>query len=181
MQAQGNATASRSLEISVFGGPAGVFTGLDGGHNLSLTVGADVGFRPFYGFLPAVEVRGLYAVDDGTVVAQKNILGGLRLEKRRRGLRLYGDVVFGRGSLHYLNGGYLDQAGDYLYTSNTTNVVSPGAGVSVDLVRNFSLFADAQFQHYATPVTVSGSLWSKPVTIGVIYRLPFDRHGRPYP
>lgn len=179
-QGQADATASRGLEISVFGGPAGVFTGLAGGHNLSLSAGVDAGVRAFHGFTPVAEVRGLYPVDSGTVDKQKNILGGLRVEKRQRGLRLYGDVLFGRGQIDYLNGGYLNTAGDFRYQASSSSVLSPGAGVSVDIGFRLGVFVDAQFQRYRTPVTASGTLWSKPVTIGVVYRLPFQKHGHPY-
>lgn len=179
--AQGDPTASRGLEISVFGGPAGVFTGLAGGHNISFVGGLDLGFRPFHGWVPAVEGRGMYPIADGSVDTEKNGMGGLRLERRRGGSRFYGDFLFGRGEFNYLNGGYPNLAGDFRYLTSTTNVYGPGAGVSHDLPHNLGVFADAQYQHYSTPVTVSGSLWSTAVTIGVVYRLPFLRHGHPYP
>ena len=177
---QGDSAASRNTEISVFGGPAGVYTGLAGGHNISLTAGLDVGFRAFYGLNPVVEVHGIYPMASGSVDKQENILGGLRLERRHRALRLYGDVLFGRGQIDYLDGGYLSPTGDFRYQTSTGNVLSPGFGVSAPVFRNFSLFADVQFQRYQTPVTTSGTLWSKPVTVGVVYRLPFLKHGHPY-
>lgn len=179
-QSQANASAVRRLEISVFDGVSGVYTGLNGARNVSLTAGVDVGFRPFFGLLPAVEVRGMYPLDGGAVDKQKNALAGLRLEKRRGKLRVYGDALFGRGQIDYLNGGYLNTTGTYRYLSSTSNVFSLGAGLSVDVSRNFSIFAEAQFQRYNTPATASGVLWAKPVTIGVISRLPGMHHGRPY-
>jgi len=177
---QSDAAARRDLEISVWGGAAGVWTGLANGHNGSISAGVDVGFRPFFGLLPAAEVRGLYPVKSGTVDDQKNVLAGLRLEKRRGRLRVWGDILYGRGEITYQNGGFLNPAGDFRYLTSTSNVFSPGAGLSVDLNRQLSVFGDAQFQHYDTPATVSGTLWSKPVTVGVTYRLPFLKHGRPY-
>ena len=177
---QAGSTASRGLEIAGFGGVSGVLTGLNGGRELAFTGGLDVGFRPFYGLLPAVEVRGMYPLASGTVDREKNVLAGLRIQKRHRGFRVYGDVLFGRGGLEYLNGGILDAAGDFRYLTSTTNVFSPGLGISQDVGYHLSVFADAQFQHYNTPVTAAGSLWSKPLTIGVTYRLPFLKHGHPY-
>lgn len=177
---QADATASRGLEISVFGGPAGVFTGLAGSRNVSLTAGLDIGIRSFHGLAPVAEVRGLYPVDGGSVDKQKNVLAGLKVEKRRRGLRVYGDVLFGRGQIEYGSGGYLNPAGNFLYQTSTSTVLSPGAGVSADIGRRLAVFVDAQFQRYHTPVTAEGTLWAKPVTIGIVYRLPFQKHGHPY-
>ncbi len=180
LQAQADGAATRSLVISAFGGLSGVFTGLDTARNLSITGGVDLGFHPFYGLLPAVEVRGMYPVDGGSLIQEKNILGGFRLEKRRGRFRLYGDALFGRGQIDYLNGGFFNSTGTYRYETTSSNVFSAGAGASLDLTPQIAVFVDAQFQRYATPVTASGYLWSKPVTVGVTYRLPALRHGRPY-
>ena len=44
--------ASRPFTLSAFGGATGTFTGLDGGKNLGITAGGDIGFKPFHYFYP---------------------------------------------------------------------------------------------------------------------------------
>jgi hypothetical protein len=173
-------TASRTLELSTFGGFTGNFTGLDGGKNLSIMAGVDLGLPPFFKIYPTAEFRGMYPIHDGTIDSQKNALGGLKFEKHYGHLRAYGDVLFGRGEIDYV-GGYPSPTGNFLYASTTSNVLSPGAGVTYYASDQIAFFADVQFQHYNTPVTSSGSLWSTPVSVGMVYRFNFERHGNPGP
>jgi hypothetical protein len=176
--AQATSTASRPLELSTFGGLTGTYTGLGGGRNLGITAGVDLGFRPYRGLRPFLEGRGTYPIDDGHVDAQKDALVGLRVERRLSPrLHAYGDILFGRGAIDYQNGGYLSLSGDFLYVRSISNVVSPGLGLEYRLTDHFSALADAQFQHWDTPATASGSLWAKPLTLGVRYRFNFNRHG----
>src|SRR5271167_365690 len=72
-------TASQTLQLSAFGGLTGVFTDLEGGHNLSITAGIDLAFLSLHGFHPAAEVRGTYPIHAGTINSQKNVLGGIRV------------------------------------------------------------------------------------------------------
>lgn len=176
--AQGAPTAQKLIEISTFGGVNGTYTGLSGGKNLGITAGVDVGVRSFYGFRPYLEGRGTYPVDGGHIAEQRNALGGVRIERPiRPGLRVYGDFLLGRGRIDYLNGGYPDPTGNFLIIRSTSNVYSPGGGAEFRVTDHFSGLVDAQFQHYATPATASGSLWSTPIMVGVRYRLDFNRHG----
>ena len=119
-------------------------------------------------------------VSRGHIDAQKDALGGVRIERTMRpSLRLYGDILFGRGEIDYQNGGYPSPSGNFLYLRSTSNVFSPGAGAEYRLTKNFSALADVQFQHWNTPATPSGSLWAKPITLGVRYRIDFNRKGYP--
>ena len=80
----------------------GVFTGLGGGKNFSVTAGGDLGLPPWRGIRPTIEVRGLYPTDHGLVDSQKSILGGLRVDfLLNHRLRPYGDFLFGRGQMNY--------------------------------------------------------------------------------
>jgi hypothetical protein len=179
-QAQINPTASKLLEISTFGGITGTYTGLSGGRNLGITAGVDVGIRSYFGFRPYFEGRGTYPIDGGHIDAQKDALGGVRIERLiRPGLRVYGDFLLGRGEIDYQNGGYPAPGGNFLFLQSTSNVYSPGAGAEYRLTKNFSALADVQFQHWATPATPSGSIWAKPITLGVRYRIDFNRKGYP--
>lgn len=185
--AQSTATASRAFEPSAFLGINGTYTGLEGGRNLGITAGVDIGFHPFSGFLPSVEVRGTYPMDSGAIVGEENILAGLRVQKRFRKVRPYVDLLVGRGQLNYQNGGYIVPAQDFKYLQTTTNVYSPGLGFETDITPHFALLLDGQFQHWGVPFTPSGSgsasssIYSKVGTIGVVYRFGWLVHGHPAP
>jgi hypothetical protein len=170
-------TASRTLQLSAFGGVSGVFTGLSGGKNLSITAGADLGFLPFHGVRPSAEIRGTYPMDRGHIDSQKSALGGLKLDfLLNRRLHPYGDILFGRGEMEYRSG-YVFNNSVYLLT--TTNVISPGAGFDYDVSDNLSVKVDGQFQHWGYAPTTSGAIYSKVGTAAIVYRFNFaPRHSR---
>lgn len=171
-------TAEKLIELSTFGGINGTYTGLAGGKNLGITAGVDVGGRSFHGFRPFLEGRGTYPVDSGDIDRQKNALGGVRVEHFvLPSLRVYGDFLLGRGEIKYENGGFPEPSGNFLILSSTSNVYSPGAGAEYRLTEHISGLVDVQFQRYDTPATPSGTLWSKPILLGVRYRFNFNRHG----
>ncbi len=187
LAAQSVATASRTFEPSAFVGITGTFTGLDGGRNAGITAGLDLGFHPFFGLLPAVEVRGTYPINSGSVVGQESVAAGLRVQKRYRGFRPYVDILFGRGQLNYQNGGYIVQAQDFRYLQSTTNIFSPGLGFEADVTQHFAVLFDGQLQHWDIPFTpnststASSSILSSAGTIGVVYRFGWLQHGHPGP
>ncbi|MEO6923885.1 MAG: hypothetical protein ABI142_08670 [Bryocella sp.] len=176
---QGRSTDFRQIQLYAFGGATGTYTGLSGGRNLGVTAGVDIGLGQYFGVLPLLEVRGTYPVHSGTIVGEKNFLGGLRVEKIYGRYHPYVDVLFGRGQLVYQGGGYPDPTLSTLWLRTNSNVFSPGVGVDIDVTRSFAFRADAQYQHYQTPVTVSGSLYSTAITAGVVYRFGY-RGSRPY-
>lgn len=184
---QSSPTASRAVVPSVFVGLTGTNTGLSRGRNLGTTVGADIGFRPFFGLLPSVELRGTYPIDSGQVVGEEDVEGGLRVEKRIRRIRPYADILFGRGQLNYQNGGYIVLAQDFRYLQSVSNIISPGLGMEVDVREHFALLLDAQLQHWELPFTpesnstASGTIFSKAGTIGAVYRFGWLEHGHPAP
>ncbi len=169
LHAQSAPTATRTLRISAFAGANGTFTGLSGGRNAGVTAGADLSIRPYFSLEPSLEVRGTYPVHDGTIDAQKNILGGLKVAKRFGPFHPYGDILFGRGEIDYQNGGYSDLSGLFRYIKTVSGVIAPGAGIDLDVSPHFSLKADASFPRYATPVTSSGHLFGTSVTGGLVY------------
>ena len=175
--AQADSTDVRPLQFYAFGGPTGNFTGLAGGRNIGVTAGLDLGFGVFHGFLPTVEVRGTEPFDDGNVDSQKDVLGGLRIEKRYGPVHPYVDAMFGRGEITYSGSGYLDPAGTTEYQKTNSNLIAFGVGADIELTPVFSLKIDGQFVRYKVPVTTSGELYSKPITVGVVYRFGFgQRH-----
>ena len=62
-------TADQNIQLSVFGAASGDYTGLSGGRNLSITAGIDLALAPWYGMRPALELRGTYPIEKGTIVA----------------------------------------------------------------------------------------------------------------
>jgi hypothetical protein len=172
---------------SVFGGLTGTYTGLDGGRNLGVTLGLDVSLRSYFGFSPAIELRGTIPADSGEIVGEKSALGGLRVQKRYGRFRPYADFLFGRGELDYQNGGLIVPLQAFRYIQTTTNVMSPGVGIEADLTPHFALLLDAQFQRWGVPFDPSGSgagsgsIFSIPSTIGVVYRFNWLQHGHPGP
>ena len=185
--AQSLPTASRGVVPSAFAGITGTYTGLNGGRNLGLTAGFDLGFRSFWGFLTSIEGRGTYPIDNGSVVGEEHAEGGLRLQKRYKAIRPYADFLFGRGELNYQNGGIAVPMQAFRYLQTTTNVISPGLGVEVDVTPQFALLLDGQYQIWSVPFDPSGAtsgsghIHSLPGTIGVVYRFNWLQHGHAAP
>lgn len=185
--AQSSPTASRALEPSVFLGVSGVYTGLDTARNVGITAGVDVGFRRFFGLSPALEFRGTYPINSGQVAGEESVEGGLRVGKRYTHVRPYADILIGRGELNYQNGGYIVPAQSFRYLQSTTNVISPGIGVDFDVTDRYAVLVDGQFQHWDLPFStgatpaIPGSIYSKVLTVGVVYRFGWLEHGHPAP
>ena len=178
-QARGQATstASAAVQFSVFGGASGVYTGLNGSRNLSITAGADMTLRSYFGVHPGIEVRGTYPVNTGKLAAEKNILVGLVVSKNFGSLQPYGDILAGRGQINF-QPPYLDPAGNLYYLQSSSGVISPGAGLNYFLGSRLGVKGDFQLQRYMSPVTTSGSIYSKSITLGVVYRLNVGGVGR---
>jgi hypothetical protein len=169
--AQNIPTAVARIQLYGWGGISGNFTGVALADNLDVTAGVDLEFRPFFSLYPAIELRGMYPIDSGHVVSQKNALIGIRLARHVHPFTPYGDVLFGRGELNFANGGYPTPDGAFFVLSNTSNVLSLGAGSDYALNSRFALKGDFQFQRYSSPVTASGYVYSKVFTLGVVYRI----------
>lgn len=177
VEAQSLPTASQALQITAFGGASGVYTGLGGGKNLSITTGVDLGLAPHRGIRPVIEVRGTYPIDKGTIASQKSVLGGLRADfLLGHRIRPYGDFLFGRGQMDYQKGGYLFNF--YEYDLTTTYVYSPGGGLILDMSDHFALRVDAQYQRWSSAPTASGTIYSPVGTVGLVYLFDFNRHPR---
>ncbi len=174
---QATSTASAAVQFSAFGGASGVYTGLSGSRNLGITAGADMTLRSYFGVHPSVEVRGTYPVNSGRVAGEKNILGGLVLSKNFGNLQPYADILGGRGQINF-SPPYLDPAGVLYYVQSSSSVISPGAGLNYFVGRRLGVKGDFQLQRYLSPVTTSGSVYSKSITLGVVYRLNVGGVGR---
>ena len=87
----------------------------------------------------------------------------------------YADFLIGRGQIDYHSPGFI--FGNTLYISTNTVVYSPGVGVDYNFTHNLALKADAQFQHWSTPVIASGTIYPVALTFGVVYNFDFNpRH-----
>jgi hypothetical protein len=170
LRAQAIPAASRPFALSAFGGATGTFTGLSGGKNVGITAGGDITFKPYHRYYFSGEIRGTYPVDGGNVDAQKNFLFGVKVERYYNYFRPYVDFLYGRDEIDYKSGGYPNPAGTLLYLNSVSNIFSGGGGLDYTLTDHFALKIDGQFQRLGTPVTTSGSIYSKPITIGVVYR-----------
>jgi opacity protein-like surface antigen len=178
-------TADQDIQLSAFGAASADYTGLSGGRNLSVTAGIDLALAPWHGMRPTLELRGTYPMDKGEIVAQKDGLGGLRLDfLLGRRVHPYGDFLFGRGEMNYeetcstSNGpgnGY--SFNNTCYSVTTTYVYSPGAGFDYDLTNHIAIKVDGQYQQWGAVPTASGKLYSTLGSIGLVYR--FGKFGMP--
>jgi len=169
-------SGTQKLQLSAFAGATGTFTGLEGGKNLAITAGADLTWLGFRSFRPAFEFRGTYPIDEGHISSQKNFLLGPKVEYPIGKLRPYADFLFGRGQIDYHSPGFV--VGDTLFISTNTFVYSPGVGLDYNLTHNLAIKADAQFQHWDTPVTASGTIHPIALTLGMVYTFDFNRGHR---
>jgi hypothetical protein len=172
-----NPTAIQRMQLSAFGGVSGVYTGLKGGKNLSVTAGVDLALPPVYHVRPTVEVRGTYPMDGGVIDSQESIMGGLRVDfLLGHRIHPYGDFFFGRGETHY---GPDTTFNGFEYVLTTNYVYSPGAGFDYDLGSHFGVKVDGQYQRWGMSPTPSGTIYSKVGTVGLVYRFDFNgRHKR---
>ncbi|MBW4040265.1 MAG: porin family protein, partial [Acidobacteria bacterium] len=175
--AQAVPTAAQTLHVSAFGGLTGTYTGIAGGRNLGITAGVDLGIRPVFAFYPSLELRGTYPIATGSIDSQRNILGGINLARSYGRLHPYGDLLFGRGQINYGAGRVTPDRTAY-YIQSFSNVLSPGLGLDLDLSDHLAVKFDAQLQRYSSPVTTSGHLYAKPLTLGVTYRFGFNHRPR---
>lgn len=181
-------TAVQPMQLSAFGGVSGVYTGLAGGKNFSVTAGGDIGLPPVFGVRPTLELRGTYPMDRGLVDNQRSVLAGLRVDfLLGHRWHPYGDVLFGRGEMKYTPPGYrfisslCGLTPECTYTLSTTYVYSAGGGFDYDLGDRWGIKVDAQVQRWGEtneqipPVpTPSGLIYPKVGTVAIVYRFGFN-------
>ena len=202
-EAQASFAATQTLSLSAYGGVTGNWTGLDGGRNLGITAGADLALPTYRRFRPVLEARGTYPIADGQINAQREFLGGLRVERQYTRWHPYVDFLAGRGQLNYQHGGFT--YGAFTYLVSTSAVYSGGGGVDFDLSRHFAVRGDFQVQHWDTPfpstatasstavatdrlrpetitvTTAPQTIYPKMATVGVVYRFDFNHHAHRLP
>jgi hypothetical protein len=178
--AQAVVTDGRPLEPSIFGGFTMTQTGLNGGTNLSLTSGIDVGIRAYRSYEFSLEGRATVSMQSGTVVGENESLGGIRIQKYMGRLNPYVDLLFGQGDLNYQSGGFRGP-NRYIYYRTDSQIVSLGGGTEFNLFGDVFALVDIQAQHWDSPAAPNGSMISMPIVTGFVYHLPGRRHDHAYP
>jgi opacity protein-like surface antigen len=176
---QATPAGTQHLQLSAFVAGTGTFTGFEGGKNLSITAGGDLTFLAFRQFRPSFELRGTYPIDEGHISSQKNFLLGPKVEYPIGKFHPYADFLFGRGEINYHSPGF--PYGNLIYISTNTFVYSFGTGLDYNLTHNWALKADAQFQHWNTPVVASGTIHPIALSGGLQYNFDLNRHHRHRP
>jgi hypothetical protein len=174
---QASPTAVQPLRISAFAGVTGTNTGLASEKNAGITAGFDIGFLPLFRLYPSAELRGNYALDQGSVDGQKSILGGLKIAAHLGRIQPYGDFLCGRGEMNYASG-FQRSHTNIFYTQSSSNVISPGGGVGLTLSDRWAMKFDVQLQHWSSPVTPTGHQYATAGTLGVAYRFDFNHRRR---
>ena len=157
---QASTTATKSADISVFGGVEFANPEYGPDHNTGAAVGADFTRYFHIPIQPSLEVRANF--NDGTYADERSYLFGLRGSYQWHRLLPYVDFLIGPGDIHYpLNS---------TYTGDNSIVYNYGGGIDLGVTDNFSLKLDLQQQRWNTD-----TFMFKPVLgiIGVTYHIPF--------
>jgi hypothetical protein len=167
-RAQQVGSASRSAEISAFGGYTNINSDY-GPRNKGVTLGAD--YTRFFHFpvAPSLEIRANRTT--GAALTEESILFGLRLEAPfRQRFHPYATVLYG-GTKILFNVPPIPT-----YTYDQTSAVSIGGGLDVDVTHNFRAKFDyqQQFEDFGpNGIHQDFTLTPDGFTIGVVYRIPF--------
>jgi hypothetical protein len=173
--AQSLPTATQKLQLSTFLAATRTSTDFQSGENLDVTSGTDLTLLALRQIDAAVEVRGSFPVQRGSVSSQKSFLLGPKIEYPMRKFRPYIDFLVGRGRITYLNGGYI--FGDVKYIRSDSLVLSPGMGLDLYLTHRTALKVDFQYQSWETPAVGSGRITPGSATVGATYNFDFNsRH-----
>lgn len=172
---QAIATAERTFTLSAWAGGAGTWTGIEGGHNASLTIGGDLGLPTWGPLRTELEFRAAYPVMSGTIVGEESGLIGAKFHwLPNSDFHPYAEVLGGLGQMNYQGAGII--VGNLIYEKSSSTVYGLAAGIDSDLTRHYSVKVDFQIQDWKTPVTTSGSAYPVVLTIGAVYRFHVDRY-----
>ncbi|MEO7029468.1 MAG: hypothetical protein ABI147_08690 [Acidobacteriaceae bacterium] len=168
-QAQGLPTASKTIDISVFGGYLTENPDYGPTRNKGFFVGANATRYFHWPVAPSLEVR--YNRTTGQYINDSSFVGGPRIQVDLfHRFHPYADFLLGIDSIHFV------RPFDPTFLNDSAIVYDLGGGIDIDLVRNFQLKLDYQGQ---TANFGSGfSLAPRPLSIGVVYRIPFRPNTR---
>ena len=160
LPAQARTTASKTQDVSIFGGVEFADPKYGPDNNTGGAIGVD--FTRYFRIPIAPSLEARANLNSGTYANEHSYLFGLRGAYTYRFLTPYADFLVGPGNIHYpLNVGY---------TGDNSAVYNYGGGVELGNVRNFSLKLDIQKQRWNT-----GTFKFQPTVgvIGVTYHIPF--------
>ena len=158
--AQASTTASKTEDISVFGGVEFANPKYGPDDNTGGAVGLDFTRYFHIPIQPSLELRANF--NSGTFAGEHSYLFGLRGAYQWHRVMPYVDFLVGPGYIHYpLNIGY---------TSDNSIVYDYGGGLDFDLLRNFSLKLDVQQQRWNTDTYAFQPLVG---IVGLTYHIPF--------
>jgi hypothetical protein len=173
--AQSVPTATQRLQLSTFLIATEASSGFQGAKNFDITSGGDLTWLTFRHFNMGVELRGSFPLHSGSVIGQKNILAGPKLEYPKSMFRPYVDLLVGRGRISYLDGGYI--AGPVKYIRSDSAVFSTGIGCDLYFTHRLAMRVDIQYQSWDSPAASSGRITSGLVSVGETYNFDFNpRH-----
>ncbi len=161
--AQAVRTASKSADISVFGGFEAAHPDYGPYNSYGGMFGVDFTRHLRFPVEPSLEFRA--NLHSNVAVSEHSYVVGLKAAVPFRFIKPYGDFLVGPGNIHFpYNIGY---------TQDSSVVYSFGGGIDVPLFGGFAAKFDLQGQHWNT-----GELTYTPTlgTIGLSYTIPFRAH-----
>jgi hypothetical protein len=164
-------TASKSAEISAFGGYLVSKTDYGPAAKKGVSGGADFTIFPRFPIAPSLEVRGQVA--SAPDVTEKSVMVGLRVQKDfRQKLHPYVDILIGGAEIVYNLNPFPN------YHADRSKAYSFGGGINIDIARHFGMKMDIQQQDWnfgAPKASPNSDFKLKPTTamVGVTYTVPF--------
>jgi hypothetical protein len=162
-------TASKTMDVSVFGGYNYLRPDYGPDHDNGVTVGANLTRYFRFPIKPSIETR--ISFNSGTTVNENTYLFGFRGQMDFHRYHPYVDFLVGPGDIHYNFA--IDPNHPNSYRNDNSVVESPGIGIDIDLIRRFQFKGDYQYQYWNLGAGPHGALNPSAVTLGIAYRFPF--------
>ncbi|MDE1156014.1 MAG: hypothetical protein PW735_09825 [Acidobacteriaceae bacterium] len=147
------------------------------GKNGAITAGINLSLRRFYGFEPAVELRGSTSVHANSAAAtERSFLGGVLLRRPIGRISPYVDYFYGGGSITY-PGTY--EYNGYVFVRTNDPMHAYGGGLDLRLTHSWSFKADYQLQQWSVPVLASDHAEAHAFSLGITRRFTLNPHSHP--
>jgi hypothetical protein len=167
-------TATQDLKLSAFVLATHTITNLHGDQNSDIVSGVDLTIPAFHSVDAGAELRGSYPIHGGSLSSQESFVLGPKIDYSIKSVRLYVDLLAGRGRINYLDGGYV--FGALKYIRSDSPVFSTGVGCDLRFTHRSAIKVDFQFQAWDTPAVASGRITPGSVSIGGVYNFDFNRN-----
>jgi hypothetical protein len=169
LSAQARYTASKTVDLSAFGGYLHTTPDLDPGYNTGVAFGVNITRYFHFPIAPSVEARVNLA--NGTYVNERTYLFGGRAQGTfRRRFHPYADFLVGIGTVHY------NRASQFGLLGDNGVPKSIGGGVDVEVARNFGIKVD--YQQLFWYLGHHEDIRPTNLVVGVTYRVPFRMWNR---